>query len=86
MFSIPVYDRTGNGYIFDSDYITVNAAKDEVDKFFNKDVDIVRKIDFDPGALDRVWINNCCAVGLGANFVEPLEATSIGHLYNKCFY
>jgi len=85
MFSIPVYDRTGNGYIFDSDYITVDAAKDEVDKFFNKDVDIVRKIDFDPGALDRVWINNCCAVGLGANFVEPLEATSIGTSIQQMF-
>ena len=28
MFTIPVYDRNGNGYIFDSDYISADQAKD----------------------------------------------------------
>ena len=85
MFSIPVQSRTGNGYIFDSDYISADQAKDEVDKFFNKDVEVGRKIEFTPGCLDKVWINNCCAVGLSANFVEPLEATSIGTSIQQMF-
>jgi tryptophan halogenase len=30
------------------------------------------------GFLEKMWINNCVAVGLSSSFVEPLEATSIG--------
>lgn len=85
MFNIPVRERTGNGYIFDSDYISVDKAKDELDKLFNKDLEIARQINFDPGSLDKAWINNCCAVGLCANFVEPLEATSIGTSIQQMF-
>ena len=31
MFRIPVYDRKGNGYIYDSDYITADEAQKEVE-------------------------------------------------------
>lgn len=85
LFRIPVYGRYGNGYIFDSDYISADQAKQEVDNLFNKDIEIKKQINFDPGALDNVWINNCCAVGLCANFVEPLEATSIGTTIQQMF-
>lgn len=85
LFRIPVYGRFGNGYIFDSDYINADQAKQEVDKLFGKDIEIKKQINFDPGALDNVWINNCCAVGLCANFVEPLEATSIGTTIQQMF-
>ena len=77
-FNIPVWGRHGNGYIFDSDYINADEAKEEVEKDLNKNVDVTKVINFDPGALDKVWIKNCYAIGLAANFVEPLEATSIG--------
>jgi len=85
LFRIPVYGRFGNGYIFDSDYINADQAKQEVDSLFNKDIEIKKQINFDPGALNKVWINNCCAVGLCANFVEPLEATSIGTTIQQMF-
>lgn len=85
MFSIPTYGRTGNGYIFDSNYISKDQAYEELTKYLGKDVDIVKKIDFDPGALDRPWIKNCCAVGLSASFVEPLEASSIGTTIQQSF-
>jgi len=85
LFRIPVYNRYGNGYIFDSDYINADQAKQEVDKLFGRDIEIAKQIHFDPGALDNVWINNCCAVGLCANFVEPLEATSIGTSIQQMF-
>ena len=85
LFRIPVYGRYGNGYIYDSDYINEDQAKQEVDKLFGRDIPIAKKIDFDPGALDNVWLNNCCAVGLCANFVEPLEATSIGTSIQQMF-
>jgi len=85
MFKIPVWGRSGNGYIFDSDYITPEQAKLEVEKFIGHEIDIGKHITFDPGALDKVWIKNCCAVGLSASFVEPLEATSIGTSIQQTF-
>ena len=85
MFRIPVWGRYGNGYIYDSDYINEEAAKLEAEKYLGYTVDVAKKIDFDPGALDRVWINNCVAIGLSASFVEPLEASSIGTSIQQAF-
>ena len=85
MFTIPVWDRTGNGYIFDSDYISADQAHQELEVLFNKKIDISKQINFDPGTLDNPWINNCCAIGLSASFVEPLEASSIGTSIQQVF-
>ena len=85
MFKIPVWGRHGNGYIFDSDYITAEQAKQEVDLLLNKDIEVSKQFNFDPGALDKVWINNCCAIGLSGSFLEPLEATSIGTTIQQSF-
>ena len=78
LFRIPVFDRFGNGYIFDSDYIDTDQAKAEVEKHFGREITVGKQINFDPGALKNVWIKNCVAVGLSASFIEPLEASSIG--------
>jgi tryptophan halogenase len=85
LFRIPTYGRWGNGYIFDSDYINAEQAKKEVEEYFKKEIQIGKNIKFDPGCLDKFWIKNCVAVGLSANFVEPLEATSIGTAINQSF-
>ena len=85
LFQIPVWGRHGNGYIYDSDYITKEQAKQEVEKFLGHDIDVAKEFKFDPGCLDRVWINNCCAVGLCGSFVEPLEASSIGTTIQQSF-
>lgn len=84
-FRIPTQGRYGNGYIFDSDYISADQAKEEIDKEFGYDVQIGKQINFDPGALDKAWIKNCVAVGLSGNFIEPLEATSIGTSIQQMF-
>ena len=85
MFRIPTWGRYGNGYIYDSDYINEEQAKKEVEELFNFKIEIGRKFSFDPGTLDRTWINNCLAIGLSASFVEPLEATSIGTTIQQTF-
>ena len=85
MFRIPVQGRYGNGYIFDSDYINAEQAQAEVESVLGKTVDIGKHINFDPGALEDVWIKNCCAIGLSASFVEPLEASSIGSSIQQTF-
>ena len=85
LFRIPVQGRYGNGYIFDDNYINEEQAKKEVEKYFGKEIDIGKKFKFDPGALDKSWIKNCCAVGLSSAFVEPLEASSIGTTIQQAF-
>jgi len=85
MFTIPVWGRNGNGYIFDSDYITADQAKDEVEKFLGHSITVAKHLTFDPGAIDKAWIKNCVAVGLSGNFIEPLEATSIGTSIQQAF-
>jgi tryptophan halogenase len=77
-FKIPVQGRNGNGYIFSDKYTTPEKAKIEVEKELGYKIKVGKHIKFNPGRLDKVWIKNCVAVGLSANFVEPLEATSIG--------
>jgi tryptophan halogenase len=84
-FKIPVWGRHGNGYIFDSDYISADQAHKELELEFGKKIEIGKQFFFDPGYLDRTWIKNCCAIGLSSSFVEPLEATSIGTSIQQSF-
>ena len=85
MFRIPVWERKGNGYIFDKNFITPEQAKLEVENYLGHEIDVKKHIEFDPGCLEKVWIGNCVAVGLSASFVEPLEATSIGTSIQQAF-
>lgn len=85
MFKIPVWGRHGNGYIFDKNYINADDAKEEISSYLNKDINFGKEFQFDPGQLDKFWINNCCAVGLSAAFVEPLEASSIATTIQQTF-
>ena len=84
-WTIPTYGRTGNGYIFDTDFISKEQAHDEINFMYGEEIEIAKHIKFDPGKLDKVCIKNCLAVGLSANFLEPLEATSIGTSIQQAF-
>ena len=85
MWQIPTYGRTGNGYVFDKNYISKDEAVKEVEELLGRKIQVAKHIEYDPGRLDKVWIENCVAVGLSANFVEPLEATSIGTTIQQSF-
>jgi|TARA_R100000149_G_C5879877_1_gene144590 tryptophan halogenase len=84
-FKIPVQGRHGNGYIFSDKYTTPEKAQAEVEKELGHKINVAKHIKFDPGRLDKTWIKNCVAIGLSANFVEPLEATSIGTSIQQAF-
>jgi tryptophan halogenase len=85
MFTIPVWGRTGNGYIYDGDYITKEQAIQEVEQFLGRKVEVAKELKFTPGRLDKFWIGNCLSVGLSSSFVEPLEASSIGSTIQQIF-
>jgi tryptophan halogenase len=77
MWKIPVQNRYGCGYVFDSDFISDDEAKKEIDEHLGFEVESPRTFSFNAGCYEEIWINNCLAVGLSAGFIEPLEATSL---------
>jgi tryptophan halogenase len=77
VWKIPLQDRYGCGYVYDSSFISDEDAKNELETFFGKEINIVNQFKFKPGVYKEVWKNNCLAVGLSTGFLEPLEATSI---------
>jgi len=80
-WKIPLQHRNGCGYVFDSDFLSDEEAKKEIEKRHNIDLEIKKIFSFSPGCYEEVWIKNCLAVGLSSNFLEPLEATSIWQSY-----
>lgn len=77
MWQIPLQHRIGCGYVFDSDFITEDLAKNEILNKFNYNLDESRLVKFDPGTYVSPWMNNAVAIGLSSSFFEPLEASSI---------
>lgn len=81
MWKIPLQTRFGCGYVYDSSLISEIDAIKEIEEFLGYEPTYPRKdkggFKFNAGCYEEPWINNCVAIGLAANFVEPLEATSI---------
>jgi tryptophan halogenase len=77
MWQIPLQHRWGCGYTFNSEFITVEEAKKEVEDYIGKEITIQKVFDFKPGTHKRSWIGNSVAIGLSYGFIEPLEATSL---------
>jgi tryptophan halogenase len=81
MWKIPLQTRFGCGYVYDSSLISEEEAIKEIEDFLGFVPYYPRKdkggFSFSPGSFEEPWQNNCIAVGLAANFVEPLEATSL---------
>ncbi|NBP02259.1 MAG: tryptophan 7-halogenase [Proteobacteria bacterium] len=76
-WQIPLQHRIGSGYVFDSNYITADQAKQEVEQSLGYNIDVRRIIKFEPFRLEKFWYKNCIAVGLASGFLEPLESTSL---------
>jgi len=85
MWQAPVYGRWGNGYVYDNNYMNAEKAQEEVENHLGHKIEIFKNIKFDPGCLDKVWINNCVALGMSASFVEPMEASTISVGINQAF-
>lgn len=82
MWKIPLQSRFGCGYVYDSSLISEADAIKEIEEFLGYEPVYPRKdkggFKFNAGCYEEPWTNNCIAIGLASNFLEPLEATSIG--------
>ena len=77
VWKIPVQDRYGCGYVFDSNYTDKEAALAEAEEYFGIPLSSPREFKFNAGRYKNTLVKNCLALGLAQSFIEPLEATSI---------
>lgn len=83
-WEIPLTNRTGNGYVYSSRYLSKDDAETELRTTLGLlDTDIPAKhLKMKVGRAEQHWKKNCLAVGLSQGFIEPLEATAL-HLVQE---
>ena len=75
---IPLQNRTGNGLVFCSKYMSDDEAIEFLlNNVEGEPINQPRVIKYKTGTRRKHWNKNCIAVGLAAGFLEPLESTSI---------
>lgn len=80
---IPLTNRTGNGYVFSSQYTNFEDAEMELRTHLHDTHNKVnentpaRRIKMKVGQAKQAWCNNVLALGLAQGFIEPLEATAL---------
>lgn len=79
LWQIPLQDKRSLGYVHSSAFIDEQAARRELQEFEGTHAEAldIRTVQFKVGHREKAWALNCIAIGLAANFIEPLESTGL---------
>jgi len=76
-FSVPLQNRSGNGYIFNKRITTdIDQLVDEFNNSIADNTDC-RLIHWEPGHYQYAVVNNCLSLGLSLGFSDPFDANNL---------
>ncbi|UTF59866.1 tryptophan halogenase family protein [Gilvimarinus sp. DA14] len=86
MWRIPLTERWGNGYVFNSDDASFADVEQQLRAHLGlkSDAFSARHLQWESGRLQNHWRNNCIAIGLSQGFLEPLEAPMLRIIQFTC--
>lgn len=88
VWNIPLWSRIGTGYVYSSKYINDDNALEQFKNYLmnQREVKVSREtidslefknIKMKIGIHKELYVNNVCAIGLSAGFIEPLESNGL---------
>lgn len=79
IWDIPLFNRSGCGYVYSDEFINKEQAETELREFLGDRCNDSKAnhIKMRVGKTLTPWVKNCVAIGLSSCFIEPLESTGI---------